>query len=74
MAYGNAPKFIRKNKIDLVATLANTIFGSAGVLIAYFLVKSLPLTILMWLVIVVVMYTAVMFLHDAFKKSGKKEK
>lgn len=69
MAFGNAPKFIKENKLDWVATIANAVVGTVGVLIAYFLVKSLPLTILLWLVIVVVIYTSLMFIHDARKKA-----
>lgn len=68
MAFGNVPKFLRENKIDMIATIGTTICGCLGVLIAYFLVKSLPVDKLMWLVIVVVIYTSILFLRDALKK------
>lgn len=67
MAFGNVPKFLRENKIDMIATIGTTICGCLGVLIAYFLVKSLPIDKLMWLVIVVVIYTSILFLRDALK-------
>ena len=44
--------------------------GAIGVLIAYYIVKSLPLQILLYVVCVVVEVTAVMFFLDYLK--GKK--
>ena len=46
--------------------------GVIGVCIAYFLVKSLPLDILMKIVIVVVFFTAFMFGKDAVADNKKK--
>ncbi|NLA69668.1 MAG: permease [Clostridiales bacterium] len=70
MAFGNGPKFVKENRFDMVATLCQMFCGAVGVLIAYFLVKSLPLNILTWLVICVVFATSIMFFADYFK--GKK--
>ena len=71
MAFGNGPKFIKENRYDMVCTICQTIFGVVGVLLAYFVVKSLPLTVLLYVVICVVFFTAIMFFRDAAK--DKKE-
>lgn len=65
MAFGNGPKFIKENRFDMVCTLCQMVGGVIGVLIAFFLVKSLPLRILLWIVILVVFFTSFMFLRDA---------
>ena len=44
---------------------ASPLGGIPGVLIAAFIVKSLPLDALRWLVIVVVVYTAIAMLRSA---------
>lgn len=51
-------KFIKEDAYDVKATVIISIIGSLGVLIAGLLVKSLPLYILTWLVIIVVFYTS----------------
>lgn len=63
-------KFIKSGAYDLKASIIITILGSIGVLIAGLLVKSLPLKILTWLVIVVVLYTS-FSMFRSFRKSGK---
>lgn len=60
-------KFIKEGKYDRKASLLLTIGGVIGVFIAYFLVKSLPITALTWLVIVVMLYTSIVFFKDAAK-------
>jgi uncharacterized membrane protein YfcA len=45
--------------------LGLTLGGIPGVLLAAFVVKSLPLDVLRWLVIVVILYTALMMLRSA---------
>ena len=72
MAFGNSPKFVREGRYDMVASLCQGAFGVVGVCIAYYLVKSLPLTVLLWGVICVVFYTAIAFLHDAAKDGSAK--
>ncbi len=69
MGFGNTPKFIKENRYDMVATVCQGVFGCIGVFIAYVFVKSLPLTVLMWIVICVVFLTAFLFLRDAYKNS-----
>lgn len=67
MAFGNGPKFVKENRFDMVATLCQMFGGAIGVLIAYYIVKSLPLQILLYVVCVVVEVTAVMFFIDYAK-------
>jgi uncharacterized membrane protein YfcA len=62
-------RFIREGRYQLQAALALTLGGIPGVLLAAFLVRSLPLTAIRWLVIIVVVYTAVMLLRSAVVES-----
>ena len=57
--------FIRKRRYSVKAALGLTLGGVPGVLLAAYLVKSLPLGAIRWLVIGVVIYTAVMMLRSA---------
>lgn len=68
-------KFIKEGAYDRKASLAITIGGAVGVLIAAYIVKSLPLSILKWMVICVIFYTSVTMLRAAAKnKSTSDEK
>lgn len=68
-------KFIKEGAYDRKASLAITIGGAVGVLIAAYIVKSLPLNILKWMVICVIFYTSVTMLRAAAKnKSTSDEK
>ncbi len=60
-------KFVQEGAYNRKAALIINITGTIGVFIAAFLVKSLPLEILTWLVILVISYTAVTLLRDARK-------
>jgi uncharacterized membrane protein YfcA len=51
-------RFIRAHAYDRTAALGLAIGGVPGVLIAAYLVKSLPLDAVRWLVVIVVLYTA----------------
>lgn len=57
--------FIQKRRYNLKAALGLAIGGVPGVLLAAYLVRSLPLSAIRWLVIAVVIYTAVMMLRSA---------
>jgi uncharacterized membrane protein YfcA len=57
-------RFVRSRRYDLPAALGLTIAGLPGVLVAAFLVRSLPLVTVKWLVVVVVVYTAVAMLRS----------
>ena len=58
-------RFIREGRYNLKSALGLAIGGIPGVLIAAFVVKELPLDMVRWLVIVVVIYTAIMMLRSA---------
>jgi uncharacterized membrane protein YfcA len=58
-------QFIRKDKYDLRAALGLAIGGIPAVLLAAYIVKSLPLSYVFWLVVVVVVYTATTLLRSA---------
>ena len=68
MAYGNGPKFIQEGRYDPVACWTQSIGGAIGVCLAYFVVKSLPLRTLTFVVVCVCYITSFLFLHDAIKK------
>jgi uncharacterized membrane protein YfcA len=61
-------RFIREGAYNRKAAVAMAIPGVVAVLIAAFIVKSLPLDVLRWLVIVVILYTSVVMLRAAFSK------
>lgn len=61
--------FIKEGKYQRASIIPMIIAGSIGVLIAGLIVKSLPLTLLTYLVCVVMIICAIMFFRDA-KKSA----
>ncbi len=64
-------KFIKEGAYNRKASFVMAIPGSIAVLIAAFVVKSLPLEILKWVVICVIIYTSTVMLIAAFKpKNG----
>ena len=58
-------RFFRSGRFAHGPSLGLIIGGVAGVLIAFYIVKQLPLTAMRWLVIVVVSYAAVSMLRSA---------
>jgi uncharacterized membrane protein YfcA len=58
-------RFIPAGRYDLRAAVGLAVGGIPGVLIAAFIVKSLPLNWLRWLVVVVVLYAAIAMLRAA---------
>jgi uncharacterized membrane protein YfcA len=64
-------KFIKEGAYNRKAAVAMAIPGMIAVLIAAFIVKSLPLDTLRWLVIIVIVYTSVVMLRAAFNKQKK---
>ncbi|MDH3710370.1 MAG: sulfite exporter TauE/SafE family protein [Cyclobacteriaceae bacterium] len=60
-----AIKFIKEGAYNRKAAVTMAIPGIIAVLIAAFIVKSLPLDILRWVVIVIIMYTSVLMLRSA---------
>jgi uncharacterized membrane protein YfcA len=60
-------RFIRERKYDRRVAIGLAIGGIPGVLLAAFVVKSLPLQWLYWLVVVVVLYAAILMLRSALQ-------
>ena len=60
-------RFVKEGAYDRKASVALTLGGVVGVVIAHFIVKELPLNILNWLVIIVIVYTGITMLKDAMK-------
>jgi uncharacterized membrane protein YfcA len=58
-------QFVRKDSYNLRAAVGLALGGPLAVLIAAFIVKSLPLLYVRWLVVFVVVYTATMMLRSA---------
>jgi uncharacterized membrane protein YfcA len=69
MPVGSA-RFIRKGSYSLLPAVGLTLGGIPAVFVAAFLVKSLPLTALRWLVVAVVAYAAAAMLRSS-KDSGE---
>ena len=67
MAAGSA-RFVKENAYDHKAAIALTIAGIIGVFLAAFVVKSLPLTVLKWVVCAVVLYTSIWMFMSARRK------
>lgn len=67
-------RFVREQKYAKKESVAISIFGCVGVIIAAYIVRSLPLTILTYVVIGVVVITSVTMLRSAHisRKSGTK--
>ncbi len=62
-------KFVKAGAYDKKASLAITLFGSVGVFVAAYIVKSMPLNTLKWLVIIVILYTSLTMFKSAAKKA-----
>ena len=60
-------RFIREGAYNRKASVAMAIPGIVAVLIAALIVKSLPLEILRWIVIVVILYTAMVMLYSGYQ-------
>jgi uncharacterized membrane protein YfcA len=56
-------QFIRKQRYDLRASIGLTLGGVPGVLVAYYIFRSLPVQAVRWLVVAVVVYAAVTLLR-----------
>jgi uncharacterized membrane protein YfcA len=61
-------RFMTAQRYDVRASLGLTVGSIPAVLIAAFIVKSLPLTAVRWLVVVVVVYTAINLLRAAMRE------
>jgi uncharacterized membrane protein YfcA len=63
--------FIRERKYDRRTAIGLALGGIPGVLVAAFIVKSLPLQWLYWLVVIVVLYAAVLMLRSALVREPR---
>jgi uncharacterized membrane protein YfcA len=64
-------RFIRFDAFSMRAALGLTLGGIPGVLIAAYIVKSLPLAAVRWLVVAVVIYAAVVMLRSAAQRASR---
>lgn len=60
-------KFVKEGKYNRATSLVLTVTGVIGVLIACFIITSLPLTVLTWIVTAVMVICAIIFFKDAAK-------
>lgn len=60
-----ATRFFRAGRFDRRIALGLALGGIPGVLVAVYLVKSLDVTMLLWLVVAVLLYTAATLLHSS---------
>lgn len=58
-------RFIKENAYDRKTAIALSVAGVAGVFLAAYVVKSLPLVLLKWVVCLVVFYTSVLMFRSA---------
>ncbi len=68
MAAGGS-KFVKEKAYDRKVAISLTVAGVLGVFLAAFVVKSLPLDIMKWLVCIVVLYTSITMFLSASKES-----
>lgn len=61
-------QFIKLGLYERKITLIVSIFGILGVLMAVYLVKSLDISLLQWLLVIVLCYTGSTMLYESFKK------
>jgi uncharacterized membrane protein YfcA len=62
-------RFIRQKRYAVAPSLGLTLGGTPAVLVAAYIVKSLPMVTLRWLITAVVLYTAVSMLNSARRET-----
>jgi uncharacterized membrane protein YfcA len=65
-------RFITSGAYSIRPAIGLALGGVPAVLLAAFIVKSLPLTALRWLVAVVVLYAAIMMLRAAMREGAER--
>jgi uncharacterized membrane protein YfcA len=68
---GASVRFVRSGRYDLPAAVGLTVGGTPAVIIAAYGIKSLPLAAVKWLVVAVVVYTAVAMLRSARREKDQ---
>ena len=66
-----AARFVRVGRYSPSTAIGLTVGGIPALFIAAYLVKSLPLSAIRWLVIIVVLYTAVTLIRAALRETGR---
>jgi uncharacterized membrane protein YfcA len=66
-------RFIQRQRYRWKSAIGMTVGGLPGVLLAAYLVRSLPLGWLRWLVFVVIIYAAIMMLRSAIKERVRRQ-
>lgn len=66
-------RFIQQRRYNWKSAIGLTVGGIPGVLLAAYLVKSLPLGPLRWLVFFVMIYTAIMMLRSAVREAAARK-
>jgi uncharacterized membrane protein YfcA len=64
-------RFIREKAHDRKACVCLAVFGVLGVLLAAYVVISLPLTALKWVVLAVILYTSAIMLRSSRRTAGE---
>jgi uncharacterized membrane protein YfcA len=67
---GGSSRFIKEHAYDHKTAFALTIAGTAGVFMAAYVIKSLPIIILKWIICIVVFYTSVLMFRSAQVKNS----
>jgi uncharacterized membrane protein YfcA len=65
-----AIKFVKEGAYHRKVSLATNLFGIIGVLIAAYIVKELPLTMLKWVVVFVIIFTSIIMFRSAMKNKN----
>lgn len=66
-------RFVRSRRYSVGVALGFALGGPPAVLVAGYLIKSIPLVLLRWLVVCVVLYAAVMMLGSALRRARPSE-
>jgi len=64
-------KFVKQGSYDLKASLGLSVPGVVGVLLAAYVVKSLPLTVLKWVIVAVILYASILMFRSAFLRESE---
>lgn len=67
-------KFVKEGTYDIRIPIPTMIFGSIGVIVAAYIVKQLPLSILKWILTLVIIYTSIIMFKSSKHKSDDKTK